>query len=271
MIAGGHPYYGRMAAALAASIKAADASLDITLAWAGRAVDHLTPGERALFTLQEIPAEYYTTPGGPKWLRAKMNMYNLSPYSETLFLDCDLIWLKHSPARIFEEVKGAWVSFANFGKSATMWATPEQIVAAYGPGEYYNVHSEIIYFKKGSKSKKWFDTALAIHDNLKISHVQFAGAIPDELPFSIAAALTKTYPHAAPWRPIYWSKAHPGHLHIYQIAESYQAVSMAGIRMTNFDIDTYNTLAAAAYHKVGLQNPYKWKLKNHFLLERKNL
>lgn len=272
IIAAGHPYYGKMAAALAATVRCSDKDIPIHLSWAGTALNHLAEAERSLFTsMAEIPAIYCQSESGNKWIRAKMNMYDLTPFEETLYLDCDLLWLKRSPADMMNGFKKCEVTFPHFGISDSAWATLAELKKVYGPGQYWNIHSEMVYFRKGEKAKEYFDKALEVHDSLKVDHTVFAGGIPDELPFSIAGALTKTHPHKKEFRPVFWSKAVPGHFHIYQLSQKFYAFSMAGNRNTNFETDTYNILSLAAYRKLGLQNAYTWKQKRSFLPERKNL
>jgi hypothetical protein len=273
LIACGHAYYGKMAAALAATLKASDKTLPIHLAYAGDALNHLSAGEKDLFdSYSIIPPEYYTTAQGVKWIRTKMFIYELSPFDETLYLDCDILWLKRSPAELFDQLKNYDITFSNFGSGGSMWANHQEIKKAYNITQpIYGIHSELIYFKKSEKVKNFFDTALSIFDDIKIKHIVFAGSIPDELPLSIAAAITNTKPHRSNYRPVFWAKMEPGHKHIYLIAQKFYAVSMAGNTNTNFEIDTYNTLSSAAYHKLGLQKPFSWKMKRSFLPERKNL
>jgi len=273
ILALGHQYYGKMAAALAATIRAADKDLLIHLAWAGNALNHLDPEEKKLFSsLEMIPQEcYHNKKGQLQYIRAKMNIYNLSPFDETLFLDCDVLWLRGSPAHYMEEMQAHEITFPNYGTHETFWAKSAEIEAAYGPGKYYSIHSELIYFKKGEKAKKYFDTALDIYDNLKVSHTVFAGAIPDELPFSIAGAITETYPHQDKYRPLFWGHVEKGVKQIYEIAEKFWAVSMGGNINSNYETLVYNMLSKAAYYKLNLQKPYLWKQKRTFLPERKKL
>jgi hypothetical protein len=274
IIALGHPYYGKMAAALAATIRAADTQINIHLAWADRALAHLEPEEIKLFTtLAEITPDYYTNKKGERqWIRAKMGIYDLSPYDETLFLDCDVLWLRGSPADYMKEMEPYQVTFPNNGTGDTLWAKKAEIISQYGPGQYYNIHSELIYFKKGVKAKRWFDKALEIYDDIKVEHIVFADAIPDELPFSIAGALTGTYPHQDKHRPIFWGKIDRkewGFKQVYEIQEKFWGVSMAGNNSTNYEILVYNIISKAAYYKLNLEKPYLWKQKRTFLPERK--
>lgn len=275
LIACGHPYYGKMAAALAATIKVSDSNMPVHLAYAGDALNYLSETEKKLFgSLSEIPEDNYTVDGKVKWIRTKMFMYDLSPFDETIFLDVDMLWLKQSPAVLFDEFKEVEMTFCNYGEveKYSQWANVEEVRAAYpSTGKYYSLHSELVYFKKCKNNRKLFNAAKKIYDNLKVKATTFAGAIPDELPFAIAIMQHGVVAHKEPYRPVFWMNAEPRIKHIYELAKDYIALSMGGNYNPKFTVDTYNTLTSAAYHKLGLQQPYKWKLKRSFLSERKAL
>ena len=271
IIACGHQYYGKMAAALAASIRL-KSDIAIHLAYAGNALTLLKDNELKLFNSKsEIPNDFYYHAGQAKWIRTKMFIYDLSPFDETLYLDSDMLWLKLSPDELMNELSAHDITFPNHGVNETMWAKSGEIKAAYGEGKYYSIHSELIYFKKNDKVKRWFDTAKEVYDNLKVSHKVFAGAIPDELPFSIAGALTETYPHEDNYKPVYWGHIEKKHKQIYQIATEYWAFSMGGNVNTNKEKIIYDILSEMTYKKLGLQGFHKWTEKRNFLKERKNV
>jgi hypothetical protein len=282
MIAAGHPYYGKMAAALAATIRNVDKVISIHLSYSESAVKYLSKDELALFnSMAIIPMEYYETKKGVQYIRTKMFMYDLSPFDKTLFLDCDLLWLKKNPLELFEQLVGNPISYQNYGfadlskdvpADFNMWADVNDVKKAYSlvEGRYYQIHSEVFYFEKGAVAKKYFKIALKIYDNLKVKAKIFAGAVPDELPFTIASSQLELYPHKDDFIPSYWTKL-GGHKHSYQLSEDYYLISMAGTNSASSSIETYNLLTSAAYHKLGLQQPYKWKNKKSFLNERKTI
>ncbi len=282
LIAVGHPYYGKIAAALVATIRVVDNATPIHLAYSESAVKYLSKDELALFTSMDIvPSEYYGTKKGIQYIRTKMFMYDLSPFENTLFLDCDLLWLKKQPLELFEQLEGNSISYQNYGyadlssevpSDFNMWAKVEDIKKAYQlqAGRYYQIHSEVFYFEKGSIAKKYFKAALKIYDSVKVKAKVFAGAVPDELPFAIASAQLEVFPHEDDFKPSYWTNLSV-HKHFYQLNDEYYLISMAGINHSSSVIDSYNIHTSAAYHKLGLQQPYKWKNKKSFLKERKTI
>ena len=94
ILAIGHPYYGRMAAALAATIKTTGTGIPIHLAYTESAISHLTEKEIALFSSKSIINDKYCTPVP---IRSKMFIYQLSPFDETLYLDADLLLFQKMP------------------------------------------------------------------------------------------------------------------------------------------------------------------------------
>lgn len=282
IIAVGHPYYGKMAAALAATIRVVHKTIPIHLAYSESAIKYLSKDELALFnSIAIIPNAYYETKRGLQYIRTKMFMYDLSPFEQTLFLDCDLLWLKKKVSDLFAELDGYQISFQNYGfadlskdvpADFNMWVDVNEVKKAYSlmEGRYYQIHSEVFYFEKGTIAKKYFKVALKIYDNLKVKAKIFAGALPDELPFTIASAQLEVYPHKDDFIPSYWTKL-GGHKHVYQLSNEYFLISMAGTNSASSSIEIYNVLTSAAYQKLGLQQPYKWKNKKSFLRERKTI
>src|SRR4051812_2247177 len=269
LIAAGHQNYGKMAAVLAASLKAIAPEIPIHLAYTESAIASLTESEMKLFDSKAvIPEKYYLNKGNTEYIRTKMYMYNLSPFKETIFLDCDMIWLSKSPAALFEQLKEVELTFSNGGYHTTsIWGDVEEIKQVYGIDKIYDIHSEFFYFKKGDVAKNFFKEAQGIYNNLKVKATTFAGAIPDELPFLIAAETTSTAPHQMPFLPIFWRGRNKSLMHPYQRAKLWYAISMGGNSNHPFEVTDYNNLAMAAYQKMGLQYPYKWKHKSSFLAE----
>lgn len=266
ILALGHSNYGRIATALAAMIKATGSELPIHLGYTDSAVKGLSKEERALFdSSKPIPEKYY----GKGFIQAKMYLYQLSPFKKTLYMDADIAWLKKSPDTLFDELTGLDITYANSGvQEASVWADVAAVKKAYGINQVLGIHSELVYFKKEEKVKQFFAAAQDIYKNLKVESTVFAGAIPDELPFMIAAELTGTMPHQQPFLPFFWYKREKKLLHAYEIAKNYYAMSMGGHYNQQHEITMYNLLAKAAYYKLGLRNPYQWKQKQLFLSER---
>ena len=271
VLAIGHYNYGRMAAALAASIKATGSEWPIHLVHTEESLSRLSPDELALFDSMALVPEKYIEPVP---IRSKMFLYQLSPFDQTLYLDADLVWFNQKPEDLVAELGECKLTFSNFGFSdgPNLWADFDEVREAYALGEekIYKLHSELVYFIKDAEVKAFFTAARKAYDSIKIKFTTFAGGIPDELPFAIAMAQTKMYPHADNFRPMWWRNSEPvKQLHL--LYSDYWGLSMAGNSTTQTCINMYNTVGAAAYYKLKIRYPYQWKTKRSFLIERRAL
>ncbi len=288
MIACGHAYYGKMAAALAASIKVRE-DFPICLLHSGKALSHLNPEELALFDITEqLDEKYYLNADGTfNPLKARMHIYKLSPFAETLSIDVDNVWLQKKPSEVFSELKEIDFTIQNSGytlcnenadKKMSVWADINEVIESYNLNgkKFYQTFGEWIYFKKSAAAKKLFTSALKIFNTTpKIKVASFIGQqIPDELAFSIAMAQTEIYPHIDKYLPTtYYDVTSLGKMrnaHIYELAKKYIAISLGSTLNPRNIVSAYNTLVIVAYKKLGLKNPYKWKNKTAFLTERIN-
>jgi len=188
LLALGSPQYGRMAEALAQSIRF-HSDVPIALAHA----DGGLPSNTAIFDeLIEIPKEYYET-WHKEYFRPKIWLDKLTPFKQTLFLDADVIWLPYKEAnieRLFDQLKDVdfampYRSKSGLDKDGSDWCDLREIKKKYKfkNQTYYNVSSELIWFKKGDIIR----SARRHYDTLKVQLKHYVGnSIPDELPYSIA-------------------------------------------------------------------------------------
>lgn len=273
LLALGAKNYGKMSAALAAMLKAADSSVQIHLAYTDSAIKGLSEAELQLFDSRSIvPERYYTWKGQVKYIAAKMYLYNLSPFQKTLFLDSDIAWMKKPVSELLNSLNDVLLTYSNFGdEHPTIWANWEEVREVYQLPQdrrLFNVHSELVYFQKSKPVAAYFKAAQAVYKNIKVQHAVFAGAIPDELPFAIASAQCELYPHIADWHPIAWHRINNRTQPIYEMAKTHYGISMAGNFNPADSVKNYDILAQAAYYKSGLKNPYQWQQKQLFLSER---
>lgn len=298
LIAMGHPYYGEMAANLAASIRFTDKDMPIHLVWAGNALDHLQKEKLQLFTsMQQGPEESYTKNGKRAYFKAKTFMYDFSPYKKTLFLDVDMLWLTKRPASdFFNELNGVKFTiqnrdFTDLEKVQTpeyyaankdakqpfyLWANVAALKKAYGfeGGKLYGLHSELVYFEKCEETAKLFETIKETYQSPKVEPALFAGDMADELAFAIAMIQHNVHPHKAPFSPIYWWKldARNGVPHrIPNLADRFIAYSVGGNIQPQTMVTVYNLMAKVFMKAVGVSRVWTLKNKKQFILERKKL
>lgn len=285
ILALGHPYYGQMAANLAASIKFHDKNVKITVAYHGRALHHLTPDKLKLFdTLRLVPDAYVTKAGKVAYFKAKTFLYNLSPYDNTLYLDADMLWMRKDIGNVFKELSSLDFTITNRGSvelaktngaKSYQWANVGDIKKGHNlrGGKLYNLHSELIWFKKCDKMKVFFETVQQIYDEPKVKSVAFAGDIADELAFAIAMIKCGVKPHAVPFSPGYWYllDAKKGTTIAYIQKNNYWFFSAGGNAGNEFVRNRYNILSRAYARETGIIHPWKLQPKRSWLPERRTL
>lgn len=283
LVAMGHPNYFRMAVALAATIKAGNKGISISVVTDGK-THFKEEAERALFDSVIIaPAASYTTNGKIEFIKAKTYIYDFTPYQETLFLDVDIAILPNRDlASIFEELKEHDFVMSNPGyadtskeKAISVWADPEEVLRAYGlkGKKWYGYHSEFIYFRKCKEVKKYFETAKKVFTTPKVETVKFSGGtMADELAFMIASMQLDYYSMLVDYLPIFWYRRHSEkNLRPYEFDSKYVGYSVGGNNAPTNIKENYNVIVGAAFHKLGLKYPYKFINKRMFLPERKTI
>jgi hypothetical protein len=240
LLAMGSPAYGNYAANLAMSIKYNYPNVPIALAYAGNAITHIVKDSRIkLFDhLILINPEHYTSNGLTTWIKAKNYIHSITPFEETLFLDADICLFPKREVNlesIMNELSEVDYTMANrdFIEMAeaekhekySLWVNVVDVKKAWGieEGKYYSCHSEFIWFKK-SKTTEFFklveeiaeqlstfqhgktqaDKGISVVNGVEVRRALFGGGTPDELPFAIAMAKLKFYPHKTPYIRIYW-------------------------------------------------------------------
>lgn len=303
IIACGHPFFGRMAHNLAASIKSVEPDMPIALRWAGDALNHLKNYnlDRVFDSVEVIPEHCYKSEGKNKWIRTKVFMYDLSPFDETIFLDADTIWIpKQKASKLFNDLASVEITFANYARhdfanlqkekckkcngvgckecdrtgkvDPAVWANLNHVKQAYNfeTGYYYALQSEMIYFKKTDSNLTFFEVAKQVYDHPLVNVTVFAGFIPDEFAFSVAAAMCGIEPHQTPYYPTYW---HPVHKRSDRetLFDRHYVLSVGGAFQSDYFKKLYDQLAAVAFRKLGLETPFKYINKRSWLPERKSI
>lgn len=284
-----HHYYGRMAFNLAVSLKTAEPEIQICLAYAGNALADLFRYDITKYfdKIVEIPDKYRMRRGHTENIHAKLHITDLSPFQSTLYLDADIIWLpSRKPSELMKELAKVPLAIQNhgcmdIGKGRTerlenfFWASPAEIKQAYNltSGKLFALFSEAMWIQKTEANEDLFRKARELAGDLMVNYTEFAGGIPDELPLSIAMAITGTYPHKPGWRPIYWE--HMEKLQLYNnrpaMEMEYYGLSTGG-KVTPQGVKAhYNYLADYCFQKEGLRYPYHVINKKDFLPERKKI
>lgn len=267
----GHHNYYQMAVVLAASIKANDPDIPVCLV-----TDHTVAIAHAkLFDWVTFPIEESITNKGKKeYIKAKLFMYDYSPFDETIFMDVDQIVISgRKLSTVFDELKDIDITFSNTGiANISIWAKIEEVKELYGDKPFWNFHSEFVYFKKNDEVKNYFEVAKMVYNEAEIqSALKFAnGSMADELAFQCAAMITGIYPHKENWTPNFWFDRHPkqAYKYPYELVDNI-TYSIGGKSNPQHVKTCYNTLAKAYFVKLGLLNPYQVVDKRTYLPERR--
>lgn len=277
ILALGHPNYGKMAFTLAVSIKHCNPNMPIALVYTESAITHLKPYplERYFDHMIEAPVESYYHNGSEAFIKAKTRVYDFTPFDKTIVLDADQIWLPNNdPQKLFDELEVIDFTIQNRSDSYS-WASPIEIRSAYNLPEsasYIAASSEVICFTRNNVNEDLFNFVKQNYDSLKVKHKEFAGAIPDELCFTIAMMQCGIYPHKKPWVKSYWRGAERRNpIGLNEIGQVYYLLSLGGKAIHENVRQLYNKLAAFYFQKAGLQYPYKAQHKRRFLRERQKL
>lgn len=274
----GHAYWGRWAYNLAMSLKYTCPEIKISLLYAENGISQIA--DRSLFDkLIRVPERYYTN---GKYLKAKTALDKLTPYKETLCLDADTLWMpRRSVMDLFGELN---VDFTMANRSFIgldddmpdafgVWASPNHIkeVFKFKEGKFYNLSSEMIYFKKTPKVGKLFADAFKIFDDQRINlNKFFYDGMPDELPFTISMIKNNLYPHADNYKPFYWEAAEHRQLKGAELY-NYYAYSMGGHIAHPIMKKTYDNLVQFYCKQFNQRHPFFWIDKRSWVSGRHNL
>lgn len=287
LLALGHPYYGRMAYNLAMSIKAVDSSVDITLVYTDGAIAHINHRNMWVFD-NKMQIENTDQPFG-----VKMQLYDLTPYERTLYIDADTLWVsKQSPAKLLEQLKGVPFTGITEGfhdydkpidgtinKRYPIWADLEEIKQEFPLESWaskeehiiYQWRGEFLYFEKSGVADDLFTLMRAVYRRAHTMQTvkKFADHIPDELAINIGAAMCGIAPHVYKWKPTYWDHINGNSMpDIASLQQSYYVISCGSNASSGALKRVYDRLCAAAAYKLKLQHVFPLVSKKEMIITR---
>lgn len=224
IIATDNAYYGRLASNLCCAIKATSKE-SVCLIYDDKAIDGLD--QLALIQFDDrIKVE-----GGAFGL--KLNLFELSPYDKTLYLDADMTLSPFAKiSKFIDDLDGVAFTIANRGTSheqpVSDWVDVSNAMTLYELKTWLNCSSEVIYFEKQYPAKEIFDQAQLFYASNEVVHRKIGGHQPDEPAFSFAMAFTGTKPHKSPWLPSFWEPQERRYKTEQVIQEEYTFISMGG-------------------------------------------
>lgn len=279
IIAAGHFIYSQMALNLAMGLKHTDSKTNITLLWQGQGRAHIEPYLTIFDQVIEIPSNLTDRNGFQIPIKAKMSMYDMSPYDTTIYLDADIIWFPFKPiSQMFEELKDEEFTMANRSKDdlntepRLLWVKATELKNVYGDKEVYNLSSEFVYFKKTDSVKRLFDAANSAFDEPKLEFKRFAGSIPDELAFQIAMMETGMKPHKTPYLPMYWEPYEKKNLTVHELYKTeYFGYSVGGNLLSTQQKTIYDGLVKFYSKLFGIKYAFLAVNKREALPTRANI
>jgi len=257
IIATGHANYGNMAYNLACSIKSIE-DIPIAVVWSETSLNHLTEKQQEIFNYKiELPDLYRTGFG------AKLHLDQLSPFSKTLYLDADMLWLGRKASELFSELDGTSFTCITEGDSDKpnpkyyFWAEAQEIKDAYKVEKVYQTRSEVIYFEKGTRVFKF---CRKLHPEIMLNSIRMFGEwIPDELYFNIAVA--KLGIELKPFVPAYWCRLHNELMpNLSVLYKEYYLLSFGSNAASPVMKRAYDNVMTVVANK--LRMPYQFRLKS---------
>jgi len=277
MFATGHPYYGRMAYNLAVTIKATGTDLPIAVVHDKTGLAHLDDQQLKIFD-HFIQAKPNTT---INVLRLTLPAY--TPFSETLALDVDMLWIGGDPANLFELLNDRDFTAINEGYidmdnnqghttgKYTHWADPNKIKEAYElQGRLYQIRGEFILLRKGKVATALYKEAKRVQRESKIETHRWAdGDITDEFALNLAANKLGLELHQSQWLPTYWPQREGFLLPLIKdLRNEYYALSFGGNRITAQLKKMHDIIVKNACYKLGLPFVFTIQPKRNYLTER---
>jgi len=273
IIALGSPHYGNMAANLAASIRVADPLVNIHLVYSDSSITHLTDKHKALFSsMAACPYPLMSKNGKTNFIKAKTRIYELSPFDNTLMIDADvLLFARKSVSTLIRELmpldftmqSRGWYDFETGAKQEsgyTWWCKPLEAKEAYGlTGKFYQLSSEVLWFKKNEHTKQLFELVKEIFDNPKVTcNTAFMGDLPDEIAYNIATCKLGFKPRQDVEVFMFWENMDDRRSAWNEKILKYYGLSAGGNSIGSNTMTKYSLMARS--HSRALQLPYEFKI-----------
>jgi len=254
-IATKHALYGRYAYNLAVSVKASAPGIPISIIADSIGISHLNASQLSIFD-QIITPDHDDYHNGSKCtpLTLKYHLPKYSPYQFTIFMDADTILTPMGNVnQVFNNLQPHEFTIANRGvqkpdKGVSQWIDSSILSVPY----WYDISSEFIYWKQGSKSTAIFESALKHYRENKIPMKTFAGDKPDEPYLMMGMIDNNVKPHKAPFKPSYWYAAEK-FANAMEVKRGYLMFSLGGKLIPPQQKKIYDELCKNATYKCGLQ------------------
>jgi hypothetical protein len=255
LMAFGKPVYGKYAFNMLHSIKHLNKSLPVHLICDQKAIGHIHIHDFDSFEVVEFSTDLGFN---------KIDLFDKSPFTETLYLDVDGICL-NDPALLFKELKGEYIWTQPMGSGTVKdnitynWASPELVFKKFNlDGIFTTCQTSIIYFNKSKEAKTFFKK---LKENYKkrldpkeyLFQWNKSNNHPDELYYSIT--LNQVGVSLKNLQPVFFPKAPEN---IGQILKDYSILSMWGKGIVKPYAKTlYDRILFNVFNAIGENHYYK--------------
>ena len=292
LLAHGHPNYYRMALNCAVSIKATS---EIAVALVHGSDYTFTKEELSYFDLQvSIAKENILLNGEVNYALLKLNMYDLSPFEETLYPDADSLALYgKNLENLFSEASLRPVQFdidnvghsgenekdtdfVSFSMPNGSWKKIRETYSIPAQQQIYDIQSTLVYFKKGAIAKSFFETAIRVFKENKLSISENSKSwVNDELSFMIAQGI-EGLEMQVPFSNVYYPMTEGfigSEEQLDKILREYYFYSIPGIHSHEVFINFYNELVKEYYRheKLDTSRMFLYQNKREYMPERVSL
>lgn len=206
----------------------------------------------------------------------KTQLYNLSPYDETLYLDADtLLMPSGNIPSLFEEFSSLEFTIANRGymsrqTSGYDWADITTLFDACGTAQFPHVSSEFIYFKKTDNVKELFEKAVNFYLTNTIVNKTIGGFQPDEPALGYGMEQVGIRPHKIPFHPTFWEGHYKNIAFKPQQIYAHPLLSIGGSEVSKRTTSVYDGLLKG-YSKKANTTCYNYQAKGKIIKERTTL
>lgn len=288
IIALGDTLYGNMACVLAASIKK-NCKLPVCVVHTEGSLKQLTERQLDLFDIKILcPRKYYKHKRKTEYQMAKVYLYDLSPFDETIFLDADsIICPSRNPEDWFEHLKDENLAFYvneiydftapkehEYRKDYLWWWTD---VKKYK--DYYGftdqkipqTNSSFIYFKKNFETKVFFWLAQKVYGDDATPVMKWNNGKPDEYCFNTAYGQYDNkeaiMPRRVPYKPMHLWILNSEH-NPYYILEYHIAMSVVGHKVPADMVQVYNDWMEYYFDYFGFRKKFFHRHKTRVIHTR---
>ena len=283
LLAIAHPNYAALALNLRYSLRLAAPELPVAVVVDKHTCHRLQPFAEHFAALIPLEAERIAVNGELRPFWAKTMLYGLTPFTRTLYLDADTLLFPPQAGNAslqnqLNDLRGTAFQPMCTGQPTAadqLWGASVQELRKLWQLKssqlLYEFNSSWLYWEQGEWARRIFNQAESAYRTPRASHTVFAGAVPDELAFSIAAARENWQPTRFPYTPLANWSGPEGREPLAELQQRYVGVTFLGARLSVPWQQVYNRMAVQAHYAARSPYPFKWVDKRLWAAHRREL